>query len=157
MNETKDKNTSTFFFLIRIIPVHQPQASCILHQTWTGDLFLIWYYTCFINTLNHLIVCCSVTKSYFTLHDAMDCSLPSSSVHGISQTRTMDWVAISFYKGSSQPRDSTCVSYVSCIGRWVLYHWCHLGSPKHIRDRKKSVSRICHMQRVSISDYIFIS
>jgi len=30
-----------------VIPVHQPGASCILHRTWTGDLFLIWYYTCF--------------------------------------------------------------------------------------------------------------
>ena len=30
-----------------VIPVHQSQASCILHQTWTGDSFLIWYYTCF--------------------------------------------------------------------------------------------------------------
>ena len=30
-----------------VIPVHQPQASCILHQTWTGNSFLIWYYTCF--------------------------------------------------------------------------------------------------------------
>ena len=30
-----------------VIPVHQPQGSCILHQTWTGDSFLIWYYTCF--------------------------------------------------------------------------------------------------------------
>ena len=30
-----------------VIPVHQPQASCILHRTWTGDLFLIWYYTWF--------------------------------------------------------------------------------------------------------------
>ena len=30
-----------------VIPVHQPRASCILHHTWTGDLFLIWYYTCF--------------------------------------------------------------------------------------------------------------
>ena len=30
-----------------VIPVYQPQASCILHQIWTGDLFLIWYYTCF--------------------------------------------------------------------------------------------------------------
>ena len=30
-----------------VTPVHQPQASCILHQTWTGNLFLIWYYTCF--------------------------------------------------------------------------------------------------------------
>ena len=30
-----------------VIPVHQPLASCILHKTWTGDSFLIWYYTCF--------------------------------------------------------------------------------------------------------------
>ena len=36
------------------IPVHQPQASCILHRTWTGDSFLIWYYTCFnAILLNH--------------------------------------------------------------------------------------------------------
>ena len=30
-----------------VIPVHQPQASSIMHRTWTGDLFHIWYYTCF--------------------------------------------------------------------------------------------------------------
>ena len=30
-----------------VIPVHQPQASCIMHRTWTGDSFHIWYYTCF--------------------------------------------------------------------------------------------------------------
>ena len=30
-----------------VIPVHQPQAACILHRTWTGNSFLIWYYTCF--------------------------------------------------------------------------------------------------------------
>ena len=37
-----------------VIPVHHPQASCILHRTWTGDSFLIWYYTC-INAIlpNH--------------------------------------------------------------------------------------------------------
>ena len=38
-----------------VIPVHQPQASCILHWTWTGNSFLIWYYTCFNAILpNHL-------------------------------------------------------------------------------------------------------
>ena len=37
--------------------------------------------------------------------------------------------AIPFSRGSSQPRDLTHISYVSCIGRWVLYHWCHLRSP----------------------------
>ena len=37
-----------------VIPVPQPQASCILHQTWTGDSFHIWYYTCFNDILqNH--------------------------------------------------------------------------------------------------------
>ena len=30
-----------------VIPVHQPRASCIMHRTWTGDSFHIWYYTCF--------------------------------------------------------------------------------------------------------------
>ena len=30
-----------------VIPVHQPRVSCIMHQTWTGDSFHIWYYTCF--------------------------------------------------------------------------------------------------------------
>ena len=37
-----------------VVPVHQPQASCILHRTWTGDSFHIWYYTCFnAILLNH--------------------------------------------------------------------------------------------------------
>ena len=37
-----------------VIPVHQPQVSCIMHWTWTGDLFLIWYYTCFNAILPNL-------------------------------------------------------------------------------------------------------
>ena len=49
-----------------------------------------------------------------------DCNPPGSSVHGISQTRILEWVAISFCRGSSQPRDRT---RVSCIGRHILYHW----------------------------------
>ena len=58
-----------------------------------------------------------------------NCSPPDSSVHGILQARILEWVAVSFSRGSSWPRDQTCVSYVSCTGRWVLYHLCHLGSP----------------------------
>ena len=52
--------------------------------------------------------------------DPMDCGLPASSVHGISQARILDQVAISFCRGSSQSRDRTCIS---CFGRWILYHW----------------------------------
>ena len=42
-----------------------------------------------------------VAQSYPTLCDPMDCSPPDSSVHGIFQTRTLEWVTISFSKGSS--------------------------------------------------------
>ena len=62
-----------------------------------------------------------------TLCYPMDCSPPGSSVHGILQARILEWVAMSSSRGSSQPRDQTCVSYVSCIGRRFLYHECHLG------------------------------
>ena len=48
---------------------------------------------------------------------------PGSSVHGIFQARILEWVAISSSRGSSQPRDRAHVSFSSCIGRWILYHW----------------------------------
>ena len=50
----------------------------------------------------------------------MDCSPPGSSVHGVSQARTLEWIATSFSRGSSRPSDWTRVSR---IGRWILYHW----------------------------------
>ena len=37
-------------------------------------------------------------------------------------SRILDWVAISYSKGSSLPRDQTHISCISCIGRWILYH-----------------------------------
>ena len=43
----------------------------------------------------------------------MDCSPPGSSVHGILQARTLEWVAIPFSKGSSQPRDWTQISHIA--------------------------------------------
>ena len=52
----------------------------------------------------------------------MDCSPPDSSVHGILQARILEWVAISSSRGSSWPKIRTCVSCISCIGRWILYH-----------------------------------
>ena len=61
-------------------------------------------------------------ESCLTLCDLMDYSLPGSSVHGILQARILEWVVMPSSRGSSQPRDQTSVSYVSCIGRWVLYH-----------------------------------
>ena len=57
-----------------------------------------------------------------TLCKLMGCSLPGSSVHGILWARMLEWVAVPSSKRSSQPRNQTYVSYISCIGRWVLYH-----------------------------------
>ncbi|KAB0361967.1 hypothetical protein FD754_006123 [Muntiacus muntjak] len=57
-----------------------------------------------------------------TLCDSVDCSLPSSSVHGILQARILGRVAMPSSRGSSRLRDQTHISYVSCIGRQVLYH-----------------------------------
>ena len=54
-------------------------------------------------------------------------SPPGSSVHGISQARILEWVAIIFSRGSSQPRDQTCISCISCIGGQVLYQLSHQG------------------------------
>ena len=54
-----------------------------------------------------------VTPSCLTLCDPMDCRPPSSSVHGILQARILEWVAIAFFKGSSQPKDQTWVSYIA--------------------------------------------
>ena len=54
------------------------------------------------------------------LCDPMDCSPPGSPVRGILQARILKWVAISYSTGSSQPRDRThisCISCDSCIGR----------------------------------------
>ena len=64
-----------------------------------------------------------------TLCDPIDCNPPGSSVHGILQARILEWVAISYSRGSSRPRDRTQISYVSCIGSQVLYHYCYLASP----------------------------
>ena len=60
--------------------------------------------------------------SHVCLCSSIDCSLPGFSVQGILQARILEWVAMPSSRGSSWPRDRTHVSYVSCIGRCILYH-----------------------------------
>ena len=66
------------------------------------------------------------------LCNPMDCSSPVSSVHGISQARVLEWVAISYSRGSSRPRDRTDNSCFSYIGRLILYHWATWEAPQRI-------------------------
>ena len=58
-----------------------------------------------------------VNQACLTLCEPLDCSPPGSSVQGTFQARRQEWVAISYSKGSSQPRDQTCISNDSCICR----------------------------------------
>ena len=64
-----------------------------------------------------LLFSCSVVSA---LCNFMGCSPPASTALWIFQARILEWVAISFPEGPSQPRDQT---RVSCIGRRILYHW----------------------------------
>ena len=66
-----------------------------------------------------------------TLCHPMDCSPPGSSVHGILQARTLEWVAIPLSRGSSQPKNQT-----RGLLHWrqILYHLGHQGRPTHWVD-----------------------
>ena len=72
-----------------------------------GPQVLFYFLGCVLSCLV-MYNCCNPT----------DCSPPGSSVHGISQARILKWVAISYSRRSSQPRDWT---HVSCIARWIFY------------------------------------
>ena len=88
---------------------------------WTGPIFshytLEWLYWLLKGFKHyHEVKWSEVTQSCPTLCDPMDCSLLCSSVHGIFQARVLEWVAISFSRGSSWPTDWTQVSRI--VGRY---------------------------------------
>ena len=84
------------------------ESLCCTLETNTILLYLI----------NYMKVKESVAQSYKTLF-GMDCSPPGSSVSGILQARILEWAAISFSRGSSQPRDQTCVYCIT--GRFFTF------------------------------------
>ena len=84
-------------------------------------LYVFFYITTHLflgrKAMTNLWVCvcvcvCEVAQSCPTLCNPVDCSPPDSSVHRILQARILEWVAISFSRGSSQPRDR---SQISCV------------------------------------------
>ena len=89
-----------------------------LYGQW---LFSFWYNdSSFQRTLNKYTM---LSFSPWVVSDSFEtpwtCNPPGSSVHGISQARILERVAISFSRGSSWPRDR---GSISCIDRWILYH-----------------------------------
>ena len=65
---------------------------------------------------------CVYAQLCLTIWDPLDCSPPFDSVHGIFQANILEQVAIFSSRGSSWPRDWNRISFISCIGRWILYH-----------------------------------
>ena len=76
-----------------------------------------------------------VAQSYPTLCDPVDCSPPGFSVHGILWARILEWVAISFSRGSSLPRDRTQVSLIA--GRRFNL-WATREAPGSVLENLKS-------------------
>ena len=97
---------------------HLPSLYVVLLKIISSNLLIL-------SQMNHSTGKCLHAQSLQScpaLCDPMDYRPPSSSVHGILQARRLECVAIPSSRGSSWPRDQTCVSYVSCIGWRVLYH-----------------------------------
>ena len=80
----------------------------------------------------YLMLPCLVTQSCPTLRDPLDWRSPRSSVHGIFQARTLEWVTISSSRVSSRPRDRIRGSYVSWIADRFFPCWA-IGKPDFIR------------------------
>ena len=80
---------------------------------------------------NELFVAVVQSLSHVRLCDPMDCSPPGSTVHGISQARKLEWVAISSSRGSSQPRDWTGVS---CIAGRFFTSWATREAQRIIKQ-----------------------
>ena len=83
--------------------------------------FFIPTYVCVCGVCN---VCVHVpAQLYPTLCDPMKCGRPGSSVHGISQGRILEWVAISYFRGTFQPRDQIHISCITYSCRQIFYLW----------------------------------
>ena len=92
----------------------------------TNGLFIGWWF--YFHKC--VCVCANLLQSCTTLCNPRDHNPPGSCVHGILQARTLKWVAISYSRGSSWPRDWTQVSCGSCIaGHWATGLYVHVTTP----------------------------
>ena len=118
------------------VPVWSSKISSDIIFSWKKSPW--WRAPCSYSILSYVYSCCTYVvrapslQLWLTLWDPMDCSLPGSPVHGISQARILQWVVISFSRGSSRPRDWTHVSCVSCTEGRFFYLWVP-GEAQHLR------------------------
>ena len=92
------------------------------HWTVNLTLLILSHFPRFWHTQYLVFSWCVCAWPCLALCDPMNCSLPGSSVHGISQARILEWVAIFSSRGSSWPSTQNYTSWISWISRQILYH-----------------------------------
>ena len=111
-----------------VIPVHQPQASCILHRTWTGDSFHIRYYTYFNAILpNHPTLSLS-HRAYISPSTSTD--LKISNWGYMEETRRISKGILSFSPYKKSP--DSCITKKSTFKTFYLIFICSVNLIKHL-------------------------
>ena len=106
------------------------RAGWIEARWWVVDQ-MPGFSSCFLTDLKgrFLVLCMCVLSSVSVFATSCTvCSLAGSSARGTFQARILESNALSSCRGSSQPRNRTHVSCVSCIGKWIVYHQHYVGS-----------------------------
>ena len=119
-------NSLAFSMIQQMLAIWSLVPLPFLKPAWTSgssQFTYCWGLTREGNLLTQFVVVELLSYAQLFCHPR-DCSPPGSSVHGIFQVKILEWVAISFSRGSSWPRDwkrvpSPCL--LRC--RWILYHW----------------------------------
>ena len=123
-HRSRGAHTPISVTLALLLPSRRPSSSCHLEDLQLPLTFLCR--TTFLSTLSWPVRgkdlkksagCAKALQSWQILCDPRGCSPPGSSVHGILQSRILQWVAMPSSRGSSRVRDRTCISHVSYIGR----------------------------------------
>ena len=99
--------------LVLLVSLSLNQRNTVLITTTLQQASITGKTAIFFKDVLAVSILCLVAQLCPTLCDSLDCSPPGSSVHGIFQARILDWVAISFSRGSSWPKHWTCVSCIA--------------------------------------------
>ena len=116
--------------------------------SWGGLSFLACKFSWRLSSNPRDLCVCLVAQSCPTLHDPIGRTVARQAPLSmeILQTRILEWVAMPSSRGSSQPKDQTNISYVSCIGKRVLYHNCQLGRPHPYRSSQNArLGSLCYI------------
>ena len=115
---------SNLFFTMFVSAIQELELAVIIHVSPPSWASLLFHHPTPLGHHRAPKYVCKMMSAHCVrlFFDSTDCSPPGSSVHGIFQAGILEQVAISSSRGSSQPKDRTGISCISCVDRWILYH-----------------------------------